>query len=325
MKIQQMLKKITPEVRKREIERINQIKLPKNLQKWVDEYKKAGGGRDDIIWRFVYLIVRDISPFINYNKKYKKVNIEIKFLFSMFIIIIDDIVDKEKNNKLFDEITKIIYFNVKDGDTKKLNKISLFAIDIHKYIYKQIKQFPFFNNYKNLLKFEITQIFNSMRYSIIVNKHPFIINNFEFWSYFPCSMQIMSYYIIELMCVTSKHSKKYLRESREIVLIIQKMGRIGNCLSTWRRELNEKDFTSLVFFTAIEKGIIRVEDIENIKITNIRDRIEKLGVESDILAKWNYYFSIIKNKKEFKNNLINKKNLLERMEKLLTLQLITNS
>lgn len=320
-----VLRQLTPERIEKEIEAIQKVELPPELQKWVEEYKKVGGKRDNIIWKFVYLIIRDISPFINYNKKYKKKNTELKFLFSMFVIIIDDIADKEKNNKLFDEITKITLFNLKDGNTKKLNKISIFAINIYRYIYRQIKQFPFFNNYENLLEFETVQIFNSMKYSIIVNKYPFIINEFEFWNYFPCSMQIMLYYIIELMCVTSKHFEEYLQRSREIILIIQKMGRIGNCLSTWKRELDEKDFTSLVFFVAVEKGIIKIENIGNIELINLREKIEKLGVESDILARWNYCFNIVKNKKRLKNNLISKKNLLKRMEKLLTLQLIANS
>lgn len=319
-----ILRQLTPERIKKGIEEIRKVELPPELQRWVGEYKKAGGERDDIIWQFVYLVIRNISPFINYNKKYKKINMELKFLFSMFIIIIDDIADKEKNDKLFNEITKIIYYNLKDGNTKELNEISLFAIDIYRHIYKQIKQFPFFSNYENLLEFETVQIFNSMKYSIVVNKYPFIINELEFWNYFPCSMQIMLYYIIELMCITSKHFEEYLQKSREIILIIQKMGRIGNCLSTWRRELDEKDFTSLVFFSAVEKGIIKIKDIENINTINFIEKIEKLGVESDILARWNYYFNIVKNKKRLKNNLINKKNLLKRVEKLLTLQLIAN-
>lgn len=320
-----ILRQLTPERIEREIKKVQEVKLPPELEKWVKVYKKAGGERDDMIWQFVYLVIRDISPFINYNKNYKKTNTELKFLFSMFVVIIDDIADKEKNNKLFNEITKSIFFNSKDGNNKELNKISLFAIDIYRHIYKQIKQFPLFGNYENLLEFEIVQIFNSMKYSIIVNKYPFVINELEFWNYFPCSMQIMLYYIIELMCVTSKHSEEYLQRSREIILIIQKMGRMGNCLSTWRRELNEKDFTSLVFFVAVEKGIIKIEDIGNIELINLRKKIEKLGVESDILTRWNYCFNIVKNRKRLKNNLISKKNLLERMKKLLTLQLIANS
>ena len=79
-----ILKSITPEVRKREIEKINRVKLPGELQKWVEEYKRVGGERDDFFWSWIYKAILETTfPII--TKKYKISIYKNEFLMVMFI------------------------------------------------------------------------------------------------------------------------------------------------------------------------------------------------------------------------------------------------
>lgn len=68
------------------------------------------------------------------------------------------------------------------------------------------------------------------------------------------------------------------------------MGRIGNWISTWEREIPERDFTSGIVSLLISDGhinfstlesLIKKGDIETIKVT-----VQKANLEDKLLQKW---------------------------------------
>lgn len=316
-----ILRELTPERIKKEIEEVKKVELPAELQKWVEEYEKAGGKRNNKIWLFVYQVINKAFPYVAYNQKYKQDILEVKFLFSMFTIIVDDIADEKGDDVLLGRVVKFLFYDTSKEDIKKIDKLSFLAFSIVKQIYKKIEPFPFFNDFKDLLKFEIIQIVNSMKFSILANKNRFLISEIDFWNFFPCAMQIMLYAIFELMCVSKKVALVDLKKAREIILIAQKMGRVGNWISTWEREINEKDFTSMVFVYALKQGVIKIDDLEKKGVEKI---IKKSDIEKNIFKEWNSFYKNINNVKN-KNNIIKIKDLSRKLKKLLILQLVNNS
>ncbi len=109
---------------------------------------------------------------------------------------------------------------------------------------------------------------------------------------------------------------------REIIWEIQKSARIGNWLSTWKRELKENDFSSIVFAYYFEKKEFNfLKKLNDKKYSKILGNIKKQKIEKEIFIEWEKsYFKIRnKNNKDFKINKI-----LKTLRELLFLHL-TNS
>jgi hypothetical protein len=241
----------------------------------------------------------------------------------MFIVQLDDIADKEQKQKLFGELVKIPF----QSDFIKTNHLNLedkkyliFTQKLWNYIKKQVKNYSNYENLKRIFEYDIYQIFNSMKYSCLVNENPWLINKAEFWLYLPNNMAFMLGLMINLMGA-SKFNFKNIGALREIICEAQKIGRISNWLSTWRREVKEDDFTSGIFAYAIKKDILKADDIKILSKNKIVEKIRRANIEIYLLRDWQKYFNNIK--KYIKCKFIDIEGILEGQKQLLFLDLIT--
>jgi len=129
------------------------------------------------------------------------------------------------------------------------------------------------------------QMINSMYYSCLVNLHPFSINFTENRIYTASNMIVYLYIDTDLMASPSFDINE-LGKLREMLWYVQQMARIGNWITTWKRELKERDFSSGVFAYAISKGILRSEELGKLdESENIR-RIENSGITEQLFSIW---------------------------------------
>ncbi len=322
-KIDEILSQLTPENRQKQIKEIQEIELPLELQKWIQEYEKVGE-RSGFIWKWTFKI-SGIITLSCVSKKYLKSLRNVKFITSMFIILLDDITDKVQNEKLLNELLKIPFkqghINYNHLSVREERYIRL-SIKLWKKIKSTIKKYPRFKEFKGIFDYDIKQIFNSMKYAYLVNKNLSLINKKEYWLYFPHSMQAMIYSTLDLMC--SKLNIKEVKSLREIIGEAQKMARIGNWVSTWEREIEDKDFTSGIFAYAIDMKLITPCDLKKKNKVEIIKRVKNSNIETKFLKKWeDKYYEIKKKDKEIKG--IDIKKLLFGLEKLLVLELISKN
>ena len=326
MKIEQILKKITPKETNRQIENIKKIKLPKELQKWVIDYEKIGGERDIFIWKWLYIMDNKIV-YSKVNKKYHKSLIKTKFLFEMFIILLDDVSEKKGDHRLLDELLCVPSGKKKIKSCrlkKKEEEYLQFTIKVWNEIRCIIKKYPHYKESKDIFNYDVDQLLNSIRYANLLYNNNCLINEEEFWMYLPWSMQIVISYDIDLMCI-SKFSDDDLRIFREIILLAQKMGRIGNWISTWERELREGDFSSCVFPYALRYNIFTLKELENKNNINlILAKIKDLEAEKYLLKRWDEYYEEINRISKFSNaNFIDIKGILNTFEYLIFMHMIS--
>jgi len=282
MAIEKILKQLTPARKKKEIEAIKNIELPKELQQWVKKYKKVGR-RGEFFWKFIYRLNEVIDPFHVSDKSIKNV----KTLFVVFIVLIDDVAEKPKNKKLLDNLFRIV---LKDdcresiGLTYKEKDYLEFSTSLWEHIQKAVKKYDGYRTFKEIFYFDVEQIFNAMKYSYLVNRYPFLINEKEHWIYSPYTLQGMINCVIDLMNVSNLDIEEIGR-IREIFLSAQKMARIANCLATWEKEIYENDITNSLLVYAIERQILRIGDLKKDN-KDIIKKINKSGIKNELFKEW---------------------------------------
>ena len=318
--ITKILKQLTSKRIEREIKEVQEIELPPELQKWVEEYKKVGK-RDDFIWKWAYksiqlITLSDVVP------KYYRSLLEVKFLMIMFITLLDDVADEFQDEKLLEEILKIPLekesINFKQLSQKEKRYIEL-TRKIWCCIERVIKKYPRYKEFKIIFEFDIAQILNTMKYAFLVNKNPYLINKAEYWMYFPYNIQCILSCTIDLMC-SLKFNIQEMGVIREIAWETQKMTQTVNWITTWEREIKENDFTSGVFAFAIDSGILKVNEIKKGNKLKIIKKIKKAKIEEKLLEKGFQCYDKI-NKLERKIKSINIKNTLSALKIFIILQL----
>ncbi len=298
-----ILKELTPGRIKKEIEEVQKVELPEEVQRWVKEYEEIGE-RSEFIWMWLWKMFQitklPISP-----KKHEKTLLTIKVLLTMFIVLLDDIADKGGSKKMLDEMSKIPF--VLTCDYKGFNKIEKKhlkkASSLWKYLEAQIKKLPEYESYKEIFEYDLRQVINAMRYSSLVNKNHYLLNKTECWQFMPYNMAALVYSGLDLMCVNSPMVDKNMGKIREIIIYSQKMARIGNWISTWEREIYEKDFTNIVFIYAIiDYNFLRFKDLSGKgNEEKIIQKIKSSKIENELFESWEKYYQKIKKEVNFEN------------------------
>lgn len=286
MKVEEILKSITPGVKKGEIEKIQKVKLPPELEEWVKKYNKIGG-RNRFIFLWLYRIIKIVTLPIA-AKKYRLSLWKAKFLIALFIILLDDIADKTQQKRLLDELFKVPFAQA-DIKDNKLNqnekKYLIVTIKLWNCIEKEIKKYPRYEEFKDIFQFDIYQLINTMRYSRLVNKTPFLINKTEYWLYSSYSEESMICFTLDLMCSRSFDIKNF-GTMRELGWQAQKMTRVGDCLSTWMRETKENDLTSGIFAYAINSNVLTIDDLTKRDSSQIIQKIKNSQIEQTLIEEW---------------------------------------
>jgi hypothetical protein len=153
---------------------------------------------------------------------------------------------------------------------------------------RRIREYRHFEVYKDLLDYDAMQFVNTMRYSNLLNRHRFLLNLAEHEIYFPHNMHMMSFATLDLMC-TPDFDMRELGRLREAVWHGQCMGRIGNLLSTWRRELAQGDFTSDVFARVVAEGDLSSEQLVAENHQEIEEAVRKGGHEDFFFRRWQFH------------------------------------
>jgi hypothetical protein len=205
----------------------------------------------------------------------------------MFDVMLDDLADRGGDDQVLEQLLALPLGH--EPDLTSCPEADLeyarFTCQIWREIMARCEGFPRFNEFSRLLQFDYLQLCNVMRYSQLLNSRLELLNLAEHDLYTPHNMHIMICSTIDLMCSPAFDIVE-LGKLREVVWNAQWMGRIGNLVTTWQRELGEHDFTSGVYARAVMRGDVTVADLRSGDPAKVERAILDGWHEEHFLERW---------------------------------------
>lgn len=269
-----------------EIASVLAIRLSDALKRWVDGYARVGH-RNPFLWNWCRRGV-EVTMLSCVEPSLADAVCDTRVLGIMLDVLLDDIADHLKDLAFLEQLLGVMETGVRpdeDAFAPHQRAYACFTMDVWDEIQRRVRQFPRYTEFAELLRFDYRQLFNVMRYSRLLNEYPEMFNLVEHDLYTPHNMHMMISATMDLTC-SPAFDRSELAVLREAVWRAQCMGRIGNLVTTWQREIGENDFTSGVFARAISCGDLAVSDLWSGNRAYLEMVIKRQGHEEFFLRRW---------------------------------------
>ncbi|MEA9357594.1 hypothetical protein SHI21_15300 [Bacteriovorax sp. PP10] len=214
-----------------------------------------------------------------------------KICLGMIITLYDDLADNPQyyNPKLL----KYLYqLNVGENYSHYpvLDPVDLSTYDLAYQLFSNlqttIQSFSGYSSMVEVLAFDIKQVFLANQYSELITANPDMRNMTESKSLGPYNMGMVAAGTIDLMASTY-FNKAEMGQIREFLIKGQRLGRIGNLVSTYERELSEGDVTNEILLdpsgATNYKNVLMKEFYEGLlDIKKLEDEVKSIDLNSYI-------------------------------------------
>src|SRR5258705_8237684 len=196
---------IPPSELSRIVAEIKSIEFSPYLAHWIEDYEKVGQ-RGRFLWQWC-LKGLGLTTLPCVTPALREHAIETKMLSILYGTLIDDIADREQDREML-EIAVVL-----GSDEWVTERLALWTGRRRDYlemiarlwgeVWSRCKSYPRFAEFESLLRFDNDQSLNAMRYALLVNQSPSVLNSIEHDLYQPHNMQIMFMSSIDLCPSTS--------------------------------------------------------------------------------------------------------------------------
>jgi hypothetical protein len=235
--------------------------LSTDVLRWIEGYG-AVGKRNLYLWRWARLGA-ELTTLPCVAPELIAPVCDTKVLSIMLCVLLDDVADTHGRGEFLDLLIRVAC-DLRAEDFSELpdaeRRCAEVVCELSREYEQRVRSYPRFDEFEELLRYDASQFANTLRYSHLLNRHTAYLNLAEHDLYLPHNMHMMSFATLDLMC-TADFPREHLGNVREATWHGQCMGRIGNLLSTWRRELRQNDLTSGIFARALATGDLSAEQV----------------------------------------------------------------
>ena len=298
---------------------LRDIKLSEAIEAAVRGYERVGE-RNLFLWKWVRRGV-EITSLSSVGDELWDHVCDTKTLGVMFDVLLDDVADVGGDAEFLETLIAItenrsVSLSHLQEEQREYRR---YSEKVWKRVWQRLEEYPRYEEFRDILVYDYRQLMNTMRYAVLIRKNPSMMNIPEHDSYLPHNMHMMVSGTIDLMA-SKTFDVAELGNLRRVLLYAQHMGRIGNLVTTWEREVREKDYSSGVFAMALSRGILTEEDLLDGDQEKISKAIRASNIEASFLARWQEFrIRIIRLAKRTKS--VNVRQLVRGLDTLIQLHL----
>jgi hypothetical protein len=270
-----------------EIAHVLNKQLSSDLMKWVEGYAQVGK-RNLYLWKWVRQGV-EATTLSCIRQDLFDFTCDTKVLGVILDVLLDDIADRKGDPDLLEQLLAVPF----DTAPGRLSNVSsadrpyaAYTLGVWEEIKRRTRSLPCFAEYSTIWRYDYLQLFNGMRYSHMLNQDIALLNLAEHDLYSPHNMHIMVSSTVDLMC-SPEFDRNELGRLRDAIWHAQFMGRIGNLVTTWERELGDCDYTSGVYARALSEGDLTLDMLRGGDTAAIAQAVRNGGHENFFLQRWN--------------------------------------
>ncbi|MFO7926336.1 hypothetical protein [Natronomonas sp.] len=278
-------------------ESITATRLPDRVSELAADYDRRIGIRDDFVWRWIYSLLPSFRiPTV--PKRHEPTVREQKTLLTIFITVLDDIAEHDGDKTTFEQARNIPFPHqtVETGRSDVDAETIEFARRVWRQFEAPLRSAPRGEEFAEILGYDVRQAINAMDYSRLVGEHPAMANLANAYRYGAHNMIMYPYADVDLM-YSPDFDRTDLSILRETLGELQRLARIGNWLTTWRRELEEGDYSSGILVAALQDGLIDPTGLAHRptpeQAARYVETIEENDVEARFYAEWSERFSAL--------------------------------
>nr|VFJ51505.1 MAG: hypothetical protein BECKDK2373C_GA0170839_10329 [Candidatus Kentron sp. DK] len=253
------------------------------LAPFINRYEQVGE-RDAFLWKFAWESI-DLFTLPCIDPNWREYLLITKMLGAILLVVFDDVADQDRNGEILESLISAVQQREPESKNGAGSQKLAFVGELWLAIRERRSHMPRHGEFGTLLDFDYTQLFNSFRYALLVNIAPSLSNRTEHNLYHPHSMHIMVSATLDLMCSPDFASEEH-GILREAVWNAQMMGRLSNCVTTWHREIKERDYSGNVFSLALERGIIHSDELRGSNTMALERKLRASEIEYLLLATW---------------------------------------
>lgn len=254
------------------------------VESWLARYARVGA-RGDFLWRWCYTNVKLVTlPCVPAEQREHLA--DTKLIHLIFLCLIDDIVDERHDAQMFQAALAITHGHEELGHFDPARRAYLELLgESWRELWARSASYPRAAEFEDDLRFDYAQVLQGLWHSLRINLNPARINVYENDCYQPHNMAMVYMAMLDL-CASPSFDVRELGPAREVFLHAQMMGRIGNTLATWERELKSRDFASGMFAHAVELGLVPADTLSRADEAELHRSLAEPGVERALFHVW---------------------------------------
>ncbi len=198
----------------------------------------------------------------------------------IIVVLIDDICDVAQNENDFEKCVAIL-----DGVTPdKGCDLYRLIYDVWHSVQHDIKKTPNYSSLKHELDDGYKRLIESFRYGLSISN----CQTVDWDTYIEITQDASHVYLAGLMDLLyiPNLSISQISQFKTVFLQTQKMAQIGNWITTWKREIKQRDFSSGVIVYALENNWINRDALENMDSETLIRHIKQCPSEQYLLDMW---------------------------------------